>query len=274
MRVFSWDYFVARVVLRLAQDKKNTTNHCCIHLLILYQFLCLHMFFFSFFSPHSSHAWERDSKGQHYLNCLPWPHNAAGIVGSQLAKSSVPKRNHCRSTRVWSHCALKDNVQYYVYGTACTDHILSSISCHQPPNCSLPVSNNKAIGLSKLCRQTWQTQLGPYHSTAMPFARRQREFICVCWCPIVYAGGFGTVKGHWVFVEAVFVCFHWQMDGACVWAHLEVCCHCATYIERDTWATATTVKGILHICAPFAAVKVNLLSMIDLIMLFLFMRSS
>lgn len=34
-------------------------------------------------------------------------------------------------------------------------------------------------------------------------------FDCVC------ADGFGKVKGHLMFVEAVFVCLHWQMDGVC-----------------------------------------------------------
>lgn len=32
----------------------------------------------------------------------------------------------------------------------------------------------------------------------------------------MYAGGFGNVKGHMGFVEAGFVCLHWQMDGVCM----------------------------------------------------------
>lgn len=30
------------------------------------------------------------------------------------------------------------------------------------------------------------------------------------------ADGFGKVNGHVMFAQAVFVCFHWQMDGMCV----------------------------------------------------------
>lgn len=53
----------------------------------------------------------------------------------------------------------------------------------------------------------------PYHSTALPFVRvHECVLTCLCRCQIVYAGGFGKVKGHLMFVEAVFVCLHWQMD--------------------------------------------------------------
>lgn len=52
---------------------------------------------------------------------------------------------------------------------------------------------------------------------------------CVCICLIVYAGGFGKAKGHLLFVEAVFVCLHWQMDGVCGQrAQLEADCVSAT----------------------------------------------
>lgn len=31
----------------------------------------------------------------------------------------------------------------------------------------------------------------------------------------MYAGGFGSIKGHLMFVETVLVCSDWQMDGVC-----------------------------------------------------------
>lgn len=53
----------------------------------------------------------------------------------------------------------------------------------------------------------------------------------------VYTEGWGKVKDHVIFVEALFICSHWQMDGLCVCvcgqrAQLAAGCHSVTHPEN------------------------------------------
>lgn len=69
----------------------------------------------------------------------------------------------------------------------------------------------------------------------------------------MYAGGFGKAKGHLMFVEAVFVCLHWQMDGVCGQrAQLGADCVSATDTE-DLKKAVQYIKK--HCLSPFSTAQ-------------------